>query len=197
MKTAFRDQLEALLPRLRRFALGLTADPDEADDLVQAACERALRKQHQWQPGTRLDSWMYRIIQTLRIDGLRRDKHKPTSIEAMELPEQADGQSEGRAEREDLLTKAAAMIEALPDEQRAVMLLVVVEEKPYAEVAELLGVPKGTVMSRLFRARSRLQALLQERGELRERRELRERGELQDEAETDNERGAQAERDKL
>ena len=179
MKAAIKDQLPAFLPRLRRFALGLTANPDQADDLVQAACERALRKQHQWQPGTRLDSWMYRIIQTLRIDGLRRDKHKPASIEALELPEQADEQSADRPEREDLLAKAAAMIEALPDEQRAVMLLVVVEEKPYAEVAELLGVPKGTVMSRLFRARSRLQALLRDGAvENSERNAKAERGRL-------------------
>lgn len=77
MTQDFCSQLVALLPRLRRFALGLTANREEADDLVQAACEKALAKQHQWQSGTRLDSWMYRIIQTQRIDHLRREKHAP------------------------------------------------------------------------------------------------------------------------
>ena len=79
----FRRELVGLLPRLRRFALGLTALPDRADDLVQAACERALARRGQWQPGTRLDSWMYRIMQNLWIDQLRgsRDHTEITAEE--------------------------------------------------------------------------------------------------------------------
>ena len=68
---AFREQLIALLPRLRRFARGLARSADEGDDLVQAACIRAIERQSQWQPGTRLDSWLYRIIQTIWLDRTR------------------------------------------------------------------------------------------------------------------------------
>src|ERR671938_1740398 len=77
MSAAFSDQLIAVLPRLRRCARGLTGSATEADDLVQAACERALAREHQFQEGTRFDSWMFRIVQTLWIDQLRaRDVRK-------------------------------------------------------------------------------------------------------------------------
>src|SRR4029077_11439959 len=71
VSSRFSDQLIAVLPRLRRFARGLTGTASEADDLVQAACERALAREHQFQEGTRFDSWMFRIVQTLWIDQLR------------------------------------------------------------------------------------------------------------------------------
>src|SRR5580698_3695738 len=71
MSQSFSDQLIAVLPRLRRFARGLTGSAVEADDLVQAACERALSRAHQFQEGTRFDSWMFRIVQTIWIDHLR------------------------------------------------------------------------------------------------------------------------------
>ncbi|WP_027328499.1 RNA polymerase sigma factor [Marinimicrobium agarilyticum] len=160
MTLDFRSQLVALLPRLRRFALGLTANREEADDLVQAACEKALTKQHQWQPGTRLDSWVYRIIQTQRIDHLRRTKHAPVSLDEGVLAEREDSHSADRAENEDLLRHTLKALEQLPEEQRVVMMLVVVEGYSYREAAEELGVPSGTVMSRLARARLRVQAQL-------------------------------------
>ncbi|WP_051174475.1 RNA polymerase sigma factor [Marinimicrobium sp. LS-A18] len=160
MTLDFRSQLVAMLPRLRRFALGLTASRDEADDLVQAACEKALAKQDQWQPGTRLDSWLYRIVQTQRIDHLRRAKHAPVSMAAETMPDWEDTQSADRAEREDLLRHTLRALEQLPEDQRLVMLLVVVEGHSYREVAEQLGIPQGTVMSRLARARLRVQELL-------------------------------------
>lgn len=160
MTLDFRSQLVAMLPRLRRFALGLTASRDEADDLVQGACEKALAKQDQWQPGTRLDSWLYRIIQTQRIDHLRRTKHAPVSMSADAMPDWEDAQSADRAENEDLLRHTLRALEQLPEDQRLVMLLVVVEGHSYREVAEQLGIPQGTVMSRLARARLRVQELL-------------------------------------
>src|SRR5205823_7473058 len=77
VSSRFSDQLVAVLPRLRRFARGLSGSASEADDLVQAACERALARRHQFQEGTRFDSWMYRIVQTIWIDQLRaRDVRK-------------------------------------------------------------------------------------------------------------------------
>lgn len=160
MTLDFRSQLVAMLPRLRRFALGLTASRDEADDLVQAACEKALAKQDQWQPGTRLDSWLYRIVQTQRIDHLRRAKSSPVSVLEDAMPDWEDAQSADRAENEDLLRHTLKALEQLPEEQRLVMLLVVVEGHSYREVAEQLGIPQGTVMSRLARARLRVQEFL-------------------------------------
>ncbi len=160
MTLDFRSQLVTLLPRLRRFALGLTANREEADDLVQAACEKALTKQHQWQPGTRLDSWMYRIVQTQRIDHLRRAQHAPVSLDGDATPDWEDVHSADRAENEDLLRHTLKALAQLPEEQRMVMTLVVVEGLSYREVADQLGIPPGTVMSRLARARRRLQELL-------------------------------------
>ncbi len=160
MTLDFRSQLVALLPRLRRFALGLTANREEADDLVQAACEKALIKQHQWQPGTRLDSWMYRIVQTQRIDHLRREQHAPVSLGTETMPDWEDAHSADRAENEDLLQHTLTALEQLPEDQRLVMVLVVVEGHSYREVAEQLGIPVGTVMSRLARARLRVQESL-------------------------------------
>ncbi|MBW2096394.1 MAG: hypothetical protein JRI80_16075 [Deltaproteobacteria bacterium] len=72
----YHDQIVALLPRLRRFALSLTSNKEDADDLVQAACERALSRQHQWQPGTRLDSWLFRIIQIMASPPFTRGQEK-------------------------------------------------------------------------------------------------------------------------
>jgi RNA polymerase sigma-70 factor (ECF subfamily) len=87
----FGDQLIAVLPRLRRFARGLSGSPSDADDLVQAACERALARQHQFQEGTRFDSWMFRIVQTIWIDQVRsRDVRK----EGGDIPEERLGSDE-------------------------------------------------------------------------------------------------------
>lgn len=160
MKSEFQDQLVALLPRLRRFAIGLTADVHEADDLLQSACEKALANQHQWQHGSRLDSWMYRIIQTTRIDRLRRNRHQRVSAEDAALSELVDEKSDNRPETEDLLRRTLAVLDELPEEQRSVMMLIVAEGYSYKEVAEVLNIPIGTVMSRLCRARARLQALI-------------------------------------
>jgi RNA polymerase sigma-70 factor (ECF subfamily) len=83
VSASFNDQLVAVLPRLRRFARGLTGSAVEADDLVQAACERALARTHQFQAGTRFDSWMFRIVQTVWIDQLRaRDSRRTENEDA-------------------------------------------------------------------------------------------------------------------
>lgn len=161
MKSEFRDQLVFLMPRLRRFAIGLTADVDEADDLLQSACEKALTNQHQWLPGSRLDSWMYRIIQTTRIDWLRRNRrYHIISVEEALVSEMVDEKNDNRPETEDLLQKTLAVLNQLPEEQRSVMMLFVVEGCSYKEIAEILKTPTGTVMSRLCRARVQLQTLI-------------------------------------
>ena len=101
------EQLPDLLPRLRRFAIGLSGSRDSGDDLLQAACERALSRRHQWTSGTRLDSWMYRIIQTLWIDELRRRKRQGETVEA-EILEYLPA-AEGRNEAETKVLKLMVM----------------------------------------------------------------------------------------
>lgn len=147
-----REDLIALLPRLRRFASGLAAWGEEPDDLVQAACERALSRLDQFEPGTRLDSWMFRIIQTIWLDGRRRSK-RDLSTAMGHLPEVAS--DEGDADMETRLNLEAVRreIARLPDDQRITLLLVCVEGLTYKEASEALGIPVGTVMSRLARAR--------------------------------------------
>lgn len=149
----------ALLPRLRRFAFGLTGSMDEADDLVQAACERALSRLHQWQPGTRLDSWLYRITQTLWIDQARVCKNRGDQVDS-EVLEQLPASGGRSAEGEHTLARVSAAMDRLPEEQRLVLVLVSVEGLSYQEAAAVLDIPVGTVMSRLARARKRLHALV-------------------------------------
>ena len=148
----FGEQLIAVLPRLRRFARGLAGTAAEADDLVQAACERALARAHQFQEGTRFDSWMFRIVQTIWIDQLRaRDVRKEDSGVAEErLGSDAPVR---RIEARLALAEVRQAVERLPPEQRAVLMLVTVEGLSYKEAAEVAGVPVGTIMSRLARAR--------------------------------------------
>ena len=157
---AFRAQLVALLPRLRRFAHGLTKSADEGDDLVQAACERALERHEQWRPDTRLDSWLYRIIQTMWVDRLRSVQVRDRYAAGVPTEEMV---ADGPRAMEASITLAAVRrrIEALPPEQRAVLLLVCVEGQSYREAADILGTPVGTVMSRLARARAALSAPLE------------------------------------
>jgi RNA polymerase sigma-70 factor (ECF subfamily) len=162
----FSDQLIAVLPRLRRFARGLTGSVVEADDLVQAACERALARQHQFQEGTRFDSWMFRIVQTIWIDQIRsRDVRK----EDGEVAEDRLGSDEPvrRIEARLALDEVRRAVDRLPADQRTVLLLVTVDGLSYKEAAEVVRVPVGTIMSRLARARIALQSHLEASGAMR------------------------------
>lgn len=153
MAVDIREPLVELLPRLRRFAVGLTGNANDADDLLQQACEKALRKQHQWTTGTRLDSWMFRIIQTTRIDQIRSQRTDVDSLDDTELSEIEDEQNESASENHYLLHQVSNVWGRLPQDQRAVMLLIAVEGYSYDEVSKMLNIPTGTVMSRLYRAR--------------------------------------------
>ena len=157
---AFLTGLTALLPRLRRFAAGLARNPADADDLCQAAIERALVSRQQWQDGTRLDSWMYRIMRNLWIDTARartrRDKTFAGEDAGMHIG--AMGAQEAQVE----LTMVDRALQTLPDEQREAVLLVLVEGYKYAEAAEIIGCPIGTLTSRLLRGREALMVKLGE-----------------------------------
>ncbi|MGB8182962.1 MAG: RNA polymerase sigma factor [Stellaceae bacterium] len=159
MSAPFNDQLVAVLPRLRRFARGLTGSAVEADDLVQAACERALARAHQFQPGTRFDSWMFRIVQTVWIDQLRAREIRRTESEDEALGTGTDEPTR-RVEARMALREVQAAMAVLPAEQRLALLLVTVEGLSYREAAEVAAVPVGTIMSRLARARVALLAKL-------------------------------------
>ena len=151
---ALRARIVAFLPRLRRFCHGLVGgDPDRGDELLQAAVERALAKLDLWQAGTSLENWMFRLTTNLHIDQFRSQKTRGTTVDieaAFELPgadelEQMEFRSELEAVR--------AALAAMAPELNAVMSAVVLDGQSYREAADLLGIPIGTVMSRLSRAR--------------------------------------------
>jgi RNA polymerase sigma-70 factor (ECF subfamily) len=147
-----RDALTPLVPRLRRFAAGLAGSTADGDDLVQSACERALNRSHQWQPGTRLDSWMYRIIQSIWLNEHRaRRIRRHEALEAASTTVGEDG--EEVAETRLTLDAVRRALLQLPEGQRAVLMLVCVDGLSYKETADTLGIAIGTVMSRLARGR--------------------------------------------
>ena len=158
----FEDEMLAMLPRLRRFAHALARNPADADDLCQMAVERALKSRAQWQPGTRLDSWMYRITRNLWIDTTRaRARHGETFV--------AEEAGEGVGDRGDTAIEAVVELgqveramNLLPAEQREAVVLVLVEGFAYKEAAEILDIPIGTLTSRLARGREALMARLGE-----------------------------------
>lgn len=156
MSRQFRTDIVAALPKVRRFAYSLTGNMADADDLLQSACERALRNEASFQPGTRMESWMYRIVQNLWIDECRRRRVRGTAVD----PEDAGLSDGGSAARgtEDRMTleQVRAAMANLPEAQRAVLALVAVEGLSYRETSEILEIPVGTVMSRLSRARDAL-----------------------------------------
>ena len=156
----FSDQLVALLPRLRRFARGLAGDETAADDLVQEACERALACEHQFESGTRFDSWMFRIVQTIWIDQLRANDTRLIHADELKRARQGECMSFAHAiEARVILTQIRPAIDRLPQDQRTTLTLVVVEGLSYKEAATVSGVPVGTIMSRLSRARRSLEYL--------------------------------------
>ena len=148
-----RTQLAQFMPRLRRFALTLTRSQVDADDLAQSTLERALACLQQWERGTRLDSWLYRIAQNLWIDQRRAAglRGLTEGAGAAMLLTGEDGRETN--ERQLMVRDAIAALASLPPEQQAVLALVSIESLSYSEAAKVLNVPIGTVMSRLARAR--------------------------------------------
>jgi len=153
-----RSQMAALLPRLRRFALSLAGNRTDADDLVQDTIERALRNLHQWQQGTRLDSWMFRIAQNLWIDQMRARRVRAVISHDPEAAENVATDGARDAEARLAFAETVKALAELPEEQRVVVSLVLVDGMSYREAADVLNVPMGTVTSRLARARAALAA---------------------------------------
>ncbi len=154
---SINNEIAALLPRLRRFARSLVYHREDADDLVQVAIERALQRSAQWEPGTRLDSWMFRIVKNAWIDEVRSRMRRDRLFAPEEEGEHVgDGHAEAQQQRM-AIEKAVSM---LSEEHRMVIALVLVDGLPYKEAAEVLEIPMGTLTSRLVRARAALQELL-------------------------------------
>ena len=150
-----RPDLIEHLPRLRRYARALTGDVNRADDLVQDTLERALAKLDLWQPGSDLRAWLFTLMHNLFVNQIRVRRPQETVMEdALDEPV-SGGQLEALAARD-----IHAALARLPEEQREVLLLVGLEQFGYAEAAQVLGVPTGTVMSRLSRARERMRQML-------------------------------------
>ncbi len=158
---ALRQQMVMLLPRLRRFACSLTGDIDRGDDLVQVACERALQRLPQFRDGSRLDSWMYRIVHTQWIDRLRRRKTRESHARSYPNGPARERVNPYPTRSVEAMMDVRRAMAALPAEQRAAVSLVVVEGYTYAEAAAILETPAGTVASRVARARYELTRHLQ------------------------------------
>jgi len=149
----FSDDLIASLPVLRRFALSLCKRGDLADDLVQITAERAFKSRESYDPATRLDAWLFRILRNAWIDMTRRQKTQGSQIDVVDNPELISIDGRDVVESKISLNETEEALTNLPDDQRAVLLLVCVEGLSYAEAADTLDVPKGTIMSRLARGR--------------------------------------------
>jgi len=160
----FRNEVAGYVPQLRRFARALCGDAALADDLVQDCIERALRKQHLFDETRSLKTWLFTILRNLFISGLRRKSGEAGTKRVDDL---SMGEDATMPEQEQALAVAdiAEALQRLPPAHREVVLMVGLEDLSYREVAEVTGVPIGTVMSRLSRARASLRALLSEDGQ--------------------------------
>ena len=149
------ERLVELIPRLRRYARALVGERASADDLVQDTLERAWSKLHLYRRGSDLRAWLFTVMHNVHVNKVRASRMLDPLDE--EMPELAQRPAQGDALLVRDLDRSIAL---LPAEQRAVLLLVSLEEMSYEEVARTLGIPMGTVMSRLSRAREKLRAMM-------------------------------------
>ncbi|KQY15345.1 RNA polymerase sigma factor [Rhizobium sp. Root482] len=162
----FRRNLVGVLPRLRRFAMTLTRNAADADDLVQEACERAITRHHLWNGEGRLESWIYAMTRNLWIDEIRKRKVRG-GAGTIDVSEQDALSVEASAEKAIYANQLQKMVLSMPEGLASVFLLVNVEGHSYREAADILKIPIGTVMSRLSAARMRFAAMITETTERR------------------------------
>ncbi len=162
----FRRDLVSLLPKLRRFAMTLTRNAADADDLVQEACERAITRSHLWNGEGRLESWIYAMTRNLWIDEIRKRKVR-TGGGTVDIADQDELTIEASGEKAVYANQLQKMILSMPEGLASVFVLVNVEGHSYRETATILNIPIGTVMSRLSTARIRLAAMISETTERR------------------------------
>jgi len=150
-----REGMVAIFPRLWRYCLVLTSNRDRANDLAQATCLRAIEKADQFQRGTHLDRWLFKIAQRVWLNELRADAVRRgggmAPLDELDIPDTSPGAESNIFSRDVLVS-----VMGLPEAQRSVVLLVYVEGFKYREAAEVLEIPIGTVMSRLAAARAKI-----------------------------------------
>lgn len=150
------------LPKLRRFAHGLCQNAAMAEDVFQDACEKAIRSIDQWDPKTRLDSWMFKIVRNTFLDLVRTQQNRQRLLsENISADEEIfDGVRAQHSRMELDVVKEG--LKTVPEDQRSALLLVTVEGYSYKEAAEILGIPMGTLTSRLSRAREHLKDVMEQ-----------------------------------
>lgn len=153
----FLIEIERSVPALRRYARGLTGSTDRADDLVQDCLERALRKRGLFRPQGPVQAWLFTIMLNLFRNQMRyrRRQGEPVPLDGLEIELSVAAAQPGRL----ALAETARALDALPDDQREALLLVVLEGLSYGDCAKILGIPQGTLMSRLARARATLREM--------------------------------------
>jgi RNA polymerase sigma-70 factor (ECF subfamily) len=156
--SSFHNLIEREIPRLRRYARALTRNADRADDLVQETLLRAIRKPHLWQAGTDIRAWLFTIMHNQHVNMVRSAMRVDAMVDIEEMSSSLVATSDPTASRQ--LRELERALACLPDEQREVILLVGLEEMSYQEAAQVLGVPVGTVRSRLSRGRDALRRLM-------------------------------------
>jgi RNA polymerase sigma-70 factor, ECF subfamily len=154
-----RQELIALMPRLRRFAYALAGDPQRGDDLVQEAFARAFAHLGQYQPGTRLDSWMYRIVRNVWFNQERAARVRRTVVDLDHAPEIMGADGRDVVETRLTLEQVLRALARIPQDQRELIVLICVEGLSFKEAAAILDIPLGTATSRLARGRRALYML--------------------------------------
>lgn len=160
----FRDDLTALLPRLWRYAMVKCRSPDKANDLVQATCERALSRSHQFQAGTRLDAWTITIMQSIWKNDLRRDSIR-RGAGFVDAEDAGLVDTDESAEGKIFLSQVLQAVDKLPEAQKDAVYLVYVQGLSYEEAAATLDIPAGTLTSRLVRGRSKIAEMINDPSE--------------------------------
>ena len=161
MAKEFEAELLGMLGSLYRYAYSLARSREAAEDLVQTTCEKALAAQSTFDPSTRLQPWLFRILRNAWLDQVRRRQTSGPQVDVADHAEILATDGAAAAESVLMLKSVLSAIDRLPQEQREVLLLVCVEDCSYREAANILDIPIGTVMSRLARARA---AIAQETG---------------------------------
>lgn len=156
MDDDFAIRLERQIPALRRYAFALARNPDAADDLVQDCLERALSRWTLRRPDGDLRAWLFAILRNQFINAYHRNRRRGVAVDVEAAGAVAPRQDDALA-----VGDALAALDLLPEEQKSLLLLVGVEDLSYAEAAEVLDIPVGTVMSRLSRARERLREIVE------------------------------------
>lgn len=151
-----RNQLIELIPWLRRFARVLTGNMSDADDVVQASLEKAMRSADQWQNGTRLDSWVFAIARNAWIDDRRLTRNRTRHDDISEMLNLAGDDGEAEVERRSTQRAVREAVNQLPEDQRLLVGIVILEGYSYREASDMLDIPMGTVMSRISRAKAAL-----------------------------------------